>query len=99
MDRILFSALLFASTVLAGCASTPPRTRELPSVAKTPEWLCSVSFDFGQAIDEVYLGAGKTRDAAIAAARADCAKRRVSDEQRAVCQSGRALAENCSSPE
>jgi hypothetical protein len=98
MDRICAGALTSVAVLLASCANPPP-ARELPSVPKTPEWLCSVSFDFGEKIDEVYLGTGKTRDAALAAARADCVNRRPTDAQKAVCRTGRPINENCSSPE
>lgn len=97
MERVLLSVLLGSTTLLASCANPP--SRDLPSVPKTPEWLCGASFDFGAEIDEVYLGTGKTRDAALAAAREDCANRRPTDAQKAVCRTGPAVTENCSSPE
>lgn len=95
MERVLSIVLSIAvAGVLAACARSPGP----PSVPKTPEWLCSLSFDLGEPLDVVYLGTGTTRDAALAEARADCARRNEGEARQAICRSGRPVTESCSPP-
>jgi hypothetical protein len=98
MCRVLASTFLSSTLLLVSCVapSEPEATKAAP---KSTEWLCSISFDFGEEIPAAFLGTGKTREAALKEARADCARRRMETSERATCLSAVAAAERCSAPD